>query len=63
MFEELGLVFELSQGDVILFRSDILTHYNLEYTGTRGSLVVHSDRHLKNWPEALDKFRANGHAI
>ncbi|KLO18442.1 hypothetical protein SCHPADRAFT_886155 [Schizopora paradoxa] len=63
VFEELGLVFELSQGDVILFRSEMLTHYNLEYNGTRGSLVVHSDSHLKKWPASLDKFRASGHAI
>lgn len=59
MFEELGLVFELSPGDVIIFRSDILTHYNLHYLVTQGSLVVHSDCHLKNWTEAQQVFCAS----
>ncbi len=55
-FHELGLVLQLKQGDVIAFRSDILTHYNLHYSGKRGSLVVHSDKHLDKWKKAKKGF-------
>lgn len=41
---ELGLVFELKNGDMILFPSCSITHLNLHYRGHQGSLVLHSDK-------------------
>jgi predicted 2-oxoglutarate/Fe(II)-dependent dioxygenase YbiX len=40
---ELGLVVELKNGDVIIFPSHKLTHFNLHYKGTRASFVFHTD--------------------
>lgn len=54
---ELGLVVELKHGNFILFRSSEQTHFNLDYIGIRGSLVLHSDKSLQRWAE-----NANGHA-
>ncbi len=48
---ELGLALQLSCGDLVIFRSDILTHFNLDYSGTRCSLVFSTDKHLRRWAE------------
>ena len=46
---ELGLVVKLQAGDVLVFPSCDITHFNLHFTGKRGSLVLHSDRQGKRW--------------
>ena len=46
---ELGLVVKLRPGDVLVFPSCHITHFNLHFTGFRGSLVLHSDRQGANW--------------
>lgn len=46
---ELGLAFDLQQGDLVIFRSDILTHFNLPHTGTRLSVVLSTDKGLNAW--------------
>lgn len=51
VFYELGLVLQLTSGDVVTFRSERLTHFNLHYVGVRGSIVFHSDGDLKRWVE------------
>ncbi len=38
------LVIETQNGDVVVFLSHRLTHYNLHYRGKRASIVIHSDR-------------------
>ena len=48
---ELGLVIKLSPGDIFVFPSRKITHFNLHFTGTRGSLVLHSDRQGAHWVE------------
>lgn len=48
MFEP-GLVFELKAGDVMIFPSADITHFNLHFKGTRGSIVMHSDRYGDSW--------------
>ena len=50
-FPELGLALELKSGDIVLFRSNKLTHFNLDFEGKRGSIVLHSDRELLRWAE------------
>ncbi|KAJ7021638.1 hypothetical protein C8F04DRAFT_1313727 [Mycena alexandri] len=46
---EVGLMFDLKMGDVLLFPSCDITHFNMNFTGKRGSLVLHSDREGKAW--------------
>jgi len=46
---ELGLVLDLSPGDVVIFPSNRITHFNLRMSGHRGSIVLSSDAHMKGW--------------
>ena len=48
VIDELGLVFDLKPGHVIIFDSRGLTHFNLHYRGHRSSVVLHSDDYLKH---------------
>jgi hypothetical protein len=48
---ELGLVIKLKAGDILVFPSCDITHFNLHFSGLRGSLVLHSDREGDNWVE------------
>jgi hypothetical protein len=48
---EQGLVLELRNSDFAAFKSHETTHFNLEYEGERGSLVLHTDRELEKWKE------------
>lgn len=48
-FEELGVVLGLKSGDMVLFNSSKLSHFNLEYEGERCSVVFHSDSGLNAW--------------
>lgn len=48
---ELGLSLQLSSGDLVIFRSDILTHFNLAHTGKRTSFVFSTDKHFRSWVE------------
>jgi len=52
-FVEPGLVFGLKTGDVIVFPSTKLTHFNAHFSGYRVSLVLHSDKGFYRW--AKDK--------
>ncbi|KLO10039.1 hypothetical protein SCHPADRAFT_536579 [Schizopora paradoxa] len=46
---ELGLALDLQCGDLVIFRSDILTHFNLPHYGTRYSVVLSTDKGLQTW--------------
>ena len=46
---ERGLVLDLKQGHLIFFPSSRITHFNLHFTGFRGSIVMHTDKELKSW--------------
>ncbi|GBE82502.1 hypothetical protein SCP_0408860 [Sparassis crispa] len=48
---EPGLVFPLRAGDLVVFHSGDVTHFNLHYRGERASLVLHSDAEGKHWQE------------
>ena|ERR1700761_8055475 len=41
---EPGIVFELKNGDLIVFPSGKISHFNLHYRGIRASMVLHSDK-------------------
>ncbi|TFK59342.1 hypothetical protein BDN72DRAFT_905945 [Pluteus cervinus] len=44
-------VIPLQNGDIIMFRSGDITHFNLHFKGCRSSLVLHSDKHTGSWVE------------
>lgn len=46
---ETGLVLHIRQGDIAVFRSGDITHFNLVYQGRRASIVLHSDKKMMNW--------------
>ncbi|KAJ6487210.1 hypothetical protein C8R47DRAFT_518002 [Mycena vitilis] len=46
---ELGFKFDLRMGDVLIFPSCDITHFNMHFTGKRGTLVLHSDRQGDEW--------------
>ena len=48
---ELGLAFDLRHCDALIFRSNIITHFNLTYTGLRNAIILHSDKDIENWPK------------
>jgi len=59
VFHELGLILAARNGDATVFRSAELTHYNLDFQGTRGSLVFHSDKAGKRWAEDANGWAEN----
>lgn len=46
---ELGLVVPLRSGDIIIFPSVRISHFNLDYSGVRGSVVLHTDSSNTGW--------------
>jgi len=46
---QLGLVLQLQPGDVVLFPSNQIAHFNLRMSGQRGSIVLSTDKTLKSW--------------
>ena len=56
---EPGLVLRLRNGDIVIFPSGHITHFNLHYHGIRASMVLHSDRAGKFW--ANDRAGWIGH--
>lgn len=54
---ELGLVIKLKAGDVLVFPSCDITHFNMHFNGLRGSLVLHSDRLGDSWVEGYNGWR------
>lgn len=48
---EPGIVLESRSGDLVVFRSHKVTHFNLHFEGIRASLVLHSDKTVDKWAE------------
>lgn len=48
-FEELGLAVELRNGDMAIFASSKLSHFNTFYRGERCSMVFHTDAAGEGW--------------
>jgi hypothetical protein len=46
---EPGVVLKMKTGDVIIFKSSEIIHFNLHYSGKRASLVFHTDRGARSW--------------
>jgi len=45
------LVFKLEPGDILVFPSSKITHFNLHMEGIRCSLVLQTDKELVRWTE------------
>ena len=56
---EPGLVLPLRSGDMTIFPSQDISHFNLTYQGARASLVCHTDREGLKWVEDRFKWRGN----
>lgn len=56
---EPGIVIPLRSGDIILFLSSAVTHFNLHYKGERGSLVLHSDKEINKWTNGRNGWSCN----
>jgi hypothetical protein len=50
---EPGLVLELRNGDVVIFQSGQISHFNLHYSGVRASVVLNTDA-------AIHQYASNG---
>jgi hypothetical protein len=61
VLHEAGLVLGLVEGDILIFPSWRITHFNLHFQGVRASLVLHSDRDVKTWNE--DRNGWSGHMV
>lgn len=51
VLEGAGIVLDLPPGAVVIFPSWLLVHYNLHFTGFRGSIVLHCDKQGRCWVE------------
>jgi hypothetical protein len=49
VLDEVGLVLDLPSGCPVFFPSFDLAHFNLHFTGFRGSIVFHSDKEGLSW--------------
>ncbi|KDQ51919.1 hypothetical protein JAAARDRAFT_139562 [Jaapia argillacea MUCL 33604] len=58
---ELGLMFKMNPGDVCIFCSKDLTHFNLHFHGYWGSIVLHADEELQVWEKDRNGWEANEH--
>jgi hypothetical protein len=56
---ESGLMVNLQEGDLFMFPSWRLTHFNMFFKGVRGSIVMHSDKDASRW--AKDRNGWTGH--
>lgn len=56
---EPGLVLELQHGDVVIFASADISHFNLHYQGFRASLICHSDKSGLAWAEDRNGWSHN----
>jgi hypothetical protein len=59
VLHEAGIVVESSNGDCVGFPSVTQTHYNLDFTGLRASLVFHTDKDLQRWFKNMNGWMDN----
>lgn len=56
---EPGVVLKMKMGDVILFKSAEISHFNLHYSGKIASLVFHTDRAARSWAKDRNGWQHN----
>ena len=57
VLHEAGLIIDMKEGDILIFPSYRLTHYNMHFKGIRGSVVMHSDKEGKKWVKDRNGWR------
>lgn len=57
MLHELGMVLDLKPGDILIFQSSRITHFNLHSKGIRGSIVLHSDKVGRHWAKTMGGWK------
>lgn len=57
---EPGLVIPLGNGDLLVFKSAEIMHFNLHYVGSRASLTLKTDRAFKTWVTNHNGWQNNG---
>lgn len=56
---EPGLVIRMRNGDGVIFRSAEISHFNLDYTGERVSMVFHTDNSMDDWAKDRNSWIHN----
>ena len=56
---EPGVVLKLNTGDVVIFKSSEISHFNLHYFGKRASLVFHTDKAARSWAKDRNGWNHN----
>jgi hypothetical protein len=56
---EAGLSFDLQLGDVLVFPSWRLTHFNCHFKGRRATIVLHTDKEAKSWTKDCHGWSAH----
>ena len=56
---EPGIILPLEHGDIVIFLSSHITHFNLPYSGQRASIVLHTDRGDKMWKDNMGHWQGN----
>lgn len=58
-FQETHIRLPLRNGDMVIFPSHKISHFNLDFKGERASLVFHSDRSGDKWVEKRNGWSGN----
>lgn len=56
---ETGIVANLRHGDLYIFPSADITHFNMDYQGKRVSMVFHSDKFAEGWVRDMNGWENN----
>lgn len=57
--QELGVILNLVTGDIVIFKSAEISHFNLHFLGRRASLVFHTDRAARSWARDRNGWQHN----
>lgn len=58
---EPGIVLESRDGDLVIFQSRKVTHFNLHFMGIRGSVVLHTDQTGDRWAQDFNGWADSVH--
>jgi hypothetical protein len=56
---EPGLVIKLKSGNVVIFSSNLITHFNLHYKGVRMSIILNTDKVLEDYMIKMKGWNEN----
>lgn len=56
---EPGFVVQIQSGDLFVFASCDITHFNMHYIGSRASIVLHTDKEMIRWRQDRNGWASN----